>query len=222
MDASDREKLLQEYRDKRKEIEERLKTFHELRGADDWRLFKELTFVILTSRSGAEKSWEAAEKLEGLGLLRDGSRAEIAEVLQEFDIQYEENKADYIVRNREDLSQPTLKDPSGDLKLKDRIDPEDARKTREQLVENLHGIGWKGASHFLRNIGYGDEFAIVSAYIAKKLHHLGFLDNPEPPADREGYLKAERKLEHLAEEIEIDVQELDLLLWSTETGEVFK
>ncbi len=216
------EELQEEYLEKQGVTENRLEEFRGLRDADDWRLFKELVFVLLTSRSEAKKSWEATEKLAELSLLRNGSREEIAEVLRNYNVQYEENKARYIVDNREDLSQPTLNDPSGDLKLMDRIDPDDLERVREQLVGDLQGIGWKGASHFLRNIGYGDEFAIVSAYISKKLHQLGMLESPETPTSKEDYMDAERKIRELSEETGIGVQELDLLLWSMETGEIFK
>lgn len=218
----EREDIKEEYSNRNREIEDRLEEFRELQEADEWRLFKELVFVILTSRSEAKRCWEATEKLEELNLLKEGSREELAEVLKNYGIQYERNKADYIVRNREDLSQPTLNDPSGDLKLRDRIKPDDLDRTREQLVDDLHGIGWKGASHFLRNIGYGDEFAILSAYIARKLYELDLVESPEPPSDREEYLEAEEKVMQLSGELGIGVQELDLLLWSMETGEVFK
>lgn len=210
------------YSERENQIRDRLEKFRELRDADDTRLFKELVFVILTSQSNAKNCWEATEKLDELSLLEKGSRAEIAEVLKRYDIQYEENKAEYIVRNRENLSQPTLKDTSGELKLRDRIDSEALEKTREQLVEQLQGIGWKGASHFLRNIGYGDDFAILSGYIMKKLHKLDLVESPEPPQGKEEYLEVEKKLQELADKLEIDIQELDLLLWSMETGEIFK
>lgn len=216
------EDVKQNYRDQKDEIKSRIKQFQQLQDTSDYRLFKELVFVILTSRSDAKKSWEAVEKLDELGLMENGSKEEIAEVLKSYDIQYERNKASYIVDNRRSLSQPTLEDPSDDLKLSQRIDPHNLDATREQLVKNLKGISWKGASHFLRNIGYGNEFAIVSGYIAKKLYQLGMLDSPDPPKNKEEYLEAEQKLRQLSKETGIDIQELDLVLWSMETGEVFK
>ncbi len=210
------------YQERRNEIQERLEEFQKLRDEGDPRLFRELVFVILTSRSAAKKSWEAAEKLEELGLLENGSRKEIAEVLENHGIQYERDKAGYIVSNRESLSQPTLRDTSGELKLSSRIDPGNLEKTREQLVDSLQGVGWKGASHFLRNIGYGGDFAITSAYIMNNLHQLEMVESPEPPSGKEEYLKFEREFRKLSQQLGIGVQELDLLLWSMETGEVFR
>lgn len=210
------------YAENRQTVDRRLEQFEELRDSDNHRLFKELVFVILTSQSSAEKSWEATEKLDELGLLEDGGREEIARVLENHGINYERNKADYIVSNRQDLSQPTLEDPSGDLKLGDRIDPENLEKTREWLADNVKGISWKGASHFLRNIGYGDSFAIVSSRITSKLHELDRVEDPGQPSNREEYLKAEEEMKKLSRETGIDVKALDLVLWSMETGKIFK
>lgn len=217
-----KENILSEYRERETEISSRLEQFELLRDASDTRLFKELVFVILTSQSGAENAWDATEELESRGLLQDGSRKEIEHVLADHDIQYERNKADYIVSNRNALSQPTLNDPTVSLKLSDRIDPDDLESTREQLVEELKGVSWKGASHFLRNVGHGNSFAIVSGYISKALFQLDLQESVEPPKNREDYFEAEEKVQELAGELGIDVQALDLVLWAMQTGEVFK
>jgi Thermostable 8-oxoguanine DNA glycosylase len=217
-----RQEIREAYREKQGEIKSRLEEFEDLRDASNRRLFRELVFVILTSRSEAEKCWEAANRLEEKGLLLEGGGDEIEGVLRKQGVSYEKDKAGYIVENRQELSQPTLQDPSNSLKMGDMIDPEDLQKTRKRLVEELKGVGWKTASHFLRNVGYGDDFAILSGYIAKKLHQLGITGSPEPPGNREEYMEMEQKFRTLAKETGIGVRELDLVLWSMETGEVFR
>lgn len=216
------EEIEKHYNRNRSEIDGRLEQFKQLRDADNQRMFKELVFVILTSQSSAEKSWEATEKMDELSLMKSGGKEEIAELLENYDISYERNKADYIVSNRQDLSQPSLKDPSGDLKLKNKIDPENLDKTRKWFVENLKGISWKGGSHFLRNIGYGNSFAIVSSRITSKLYELDRINDPGQPSGEEEYLKVEEEMKDLSRETGIDVKALDLVLWSMETGKVFK
>lgn len=210
------------YREREQEIESRLKEFEKLRGASNERWFKELAFVVLTSQSSAQDSWKTAEKLERLGMLETGGEEEITEVLASEGIQYERNKAGYIVENRKELSQPTLENPSGGLKLKKRVDTEDLESTREHLVDELKGVGWKGASHFLRNVGYGNGFAIVSGRITSKLHELGVIESVEQPSGKEEYLEIEERMRGLSRELDIDIKALDLVLWSMETGEVFK
>ena len=83
-------------------------------------------------------------------------------------------------------------------------------------------MSWKGSSHFLRNIGYGDDFAIISSHIINVLHELGLLETLDPPSGKKEYLEIERKFQDLARTLEIDVKELDLVLWSMRTGKVFK
>lgn len=216
------EDVRQHYEKNREEIESRLEEFHQLRDASERRWFKELVFVILTSQSSAEDSWNTAEELDAEDMLLGGEESEIEEILAGYGIQYEKNKASYIVENRDELSQPTLADPSGALKLRSRVDQADLEKTREQLVDQVKGISWKGASHFLRNIGYGNSFAIVSSRITSKLSELGVLETPEQPSRKEDYMEVEEKMQKLAAELEIEVKALDLVLWSMETGEVFK
>ncbi len=216
------EDILEQYEEKKEEIDSRLEEFRSLRDAEDRRLFKELIFVLLTSQTSAEKAWEAAEKLDELQLLERGDKQEIEEVLAQYEIQYERNKASYIVENRKKLSQPTLQDPTKSFKIKNKINEEDLEKTRKWFADNIKGISWKGASHFLRNIGYGDSFAIASTYISKSLYSLGKKENTEPPKNREEYLEDERLMQEISKETGIDIQALDLVLWSMETGEVFK
>lgn len=212
----------QHYIEHQEEIEARLDDFHKLREASDQRWFKELVFVILTSRTSAKNAWDATEKLDELNLLLNGSTDEIVDVLEKHEISYEGNKADYIVKNREFLSQPTLKEPTKELRLKEKLDIDNLEKTREWLVENITGISWKGASHFLRNVGHGNSFGIISQHILTRLNSLGLIEDSSPPSSKEEYLEKEGKMCELAEEIDVDVKTLDLVLWSIETGEVFK
>lgn len=215
-------KLKQQHREKAEEIKGRIKEFRETGEADEQRVLQELVFVILTSQTNAEKAWKAAKQLKKKGLLMDGEFGEIEQVLAENSIQYEKNKAKYIVENRNFLTQPTLKDPEKGLKLKEKISDKDPEKSREWLAENIKGLSWKGASHFLRNIGKGKDFAIISGHIVRKMHQLGLIEKPELPENRKEYLEYEDNLRDFSETVEIPLEELDLVLWSMETGEVFK
>lgn len=219
MKRSDIEK---QYEEQKEEIESRLEEFHELRDAPEERKFLELVFVILTSQTKAEKAWEAAKQLESQDLLTSGNDECIQQVLEEQDVQYAKEKASYIIENYENLSQPTLADPERKLKISNRIDVEDLDSSRDWFAENVKGISWKGASHFLRNIGYGNGFAIISSHIIDTMQELGLVEAAEPPRNREEYLELEERLQEFAEDTGIDIEALDLVLWSMKTGEVFK
>lgn len=211
-----------QYLEKKEEIKERIQDFKKLQDADEERIFQELIFVILTSQTEAEKAWEAAQYLENEGLLLEGTAAEIEETLADNGVQYEKDKAKYIVENRRSLSQPTLRNPEKSLKLKSQIEGKEPEKVREWLVKSIKGLSWKGASHFLRNIGYGENFAIISGHIVRKMHQLGLIDEPELPENKEEYLKYEEALRKFSKEVDIPLEELDLVLWSMETEEIFK
>lgn len=216
------DQIRQSYRERKQEIDKRLEDFQELKSGSDERKFKELAFVIMTSQTEARKAWEAAEKLDELDLLLEGDEEEIEGVLRSLEISYERKKASFVIDNRRKLSQPSLQDPSGGLKIEQRIKLDNLEKTRQELVEDLRGVGMKGASHFLRNIGYGNGFAILSGHIMRVLHELGVVETASPPGSVEDYLMIEEKVQNLSENLEIDVKALDLVLWSMKTGEVFK
>lgn len=216
------EEVKKHYRENQEEIEERLEEFEEVGELSDYRLFIELVFVILTSQTEAEKAWDAAEELDDRNLLLEGNEQQIAKVLERNEVQYEQNKASYIVDNREFLCQPTLHNPTNELKLKEKLDFSDLDKTREWLVDNIKGIGWKGASHFLRNIGHGDDLAIISSHIISHMNEFDVVESSEAPSNREEYLEMEDKVKQFSEEVGIETKALDLVLWSMKTGEVFK
>lgn len=216
------EKVRQQYEERRQEIESRLKDFEQLKQENDYRLFMELVFVILTSQTEAQKAWKATEELDEKNLLLEGNTGQITKILERNGVRYEQNKAEYILKNRESLSQPTLNNPTNELKLEEKLDKENLDKTRKWLAENISGLGWKGASHFLRNIGYGNSFAIISTHIVSQMQELDVFETAEPPKNRDEYLEKEKNLKEFSEEIGIDVKALDLVLWSMKTGEVFK
>ncbi|MFO7793788.1 MAG: hypothetical protein R6V35_02320 [Candidatus Nanohaloarchaea archaeon] len=216
-----RQEVLKHYKENRSEIESRLKDFEDLREASERRLFQELSFVIFSSQSSAENSWKAAERIGKDGLIHK-SKSEISEILAQEEVQFENRKADYIIKNRNLLSQPTFDNPSTDLKIKSRIKTENLNKTRDWFSENISGLSWKGASHFLRNIGNGDNFAILSQHTVSALADLEVIKTVEPPKNREEYLNIESKVQEFSEEINIDIKALDLVLWSMRTGKVFK
>jgi len=82
-------------------------------------------------------------------------------------------------------------------------------------------LGYKEASHFLRNIGFCG-YGILDKHILRSLHEFKVIDSPKPPTTRDKYLEIECKLKDFAKKLNIDSDELDLLLWSEKTGEILK
>jgi N-glycosylase/DNA lyase len=98
----------------------------------------------------------------------------------------------------------------------------DIRECREWLVNNLTGLGYKEASHFLRNIGFGENIAILDRHILRNLCLLGVIPEIPEALSRAKYLRIEEKMSGFAAKIAIPLLHLDLLLWYKETGEIFK
>jgi N-glycosylase/DNA lyase len=100
---------------------------------------------------------------------------------------------------------------------------EDATERRDWLVKEkgIKGLGYKEASHFLRNVGF-KGYGILDKHILRSLAELKIIDDPKPPNTRSRYLTIEAKLKKLTEVTEIDFDELDLVLWSMKTGEILK
>lgn len=98
----------------------------------------------------------------------------------------------------------------------------DGASKREWLVANVKGLGWKEASHFLRNIGHLD-LAIIDRHILKHMLRTGAIDAiPASVGTRRAYLELERRFAALATAAGMSLQELDLLFWSFEEGSVRK
>jgi N-glycosylase/DNA lyase len=92
---------------------------------------------------------------------------------------------------------------------------------RDACVQKFKGIGYKEASHFLRNIGFRG-YAILDKHIVRCLHVFGVLDSDKPPSTRKRYLDAEARYLVFAQQVGIDPDELDLTLWASRTGYIAK
>ncbi len=87
--------------------------------------------------------------------------------------------------------------------------------------QRIKGLGYKEASHFLRNIGL-KGYGILDKHVLRCLADLCVVSSSKPPTTRTSYLELEKKLRRFARDIRIDFDELDLVLWSMKTGEVLK
>ncbi len=94
-------------------------------------------------------------------------------------------------------------------------------ESREWLIKNVKGLGRKEASHFLRNIGHQD-LAILDRHILKNLVRVGAIGRLPKTLTTKRYSAIEQKFLQFSHTIGIPMDELDLLFWSLETGEILK
>ena len=97
----------------------------------------------------------------------------------------------------------------------------DHNELRKWLVKNVKGVGFKEASHFLRNIGYGN-LAIIDFHIIDVLTKYKLIKKPKVPPTERRYLEIESLLRKIAEKLGLNLAELDLYLWYMETGKILK
>ena len=99
---------------------------------------------------------------------------------------------------------------------------ETVQEKREWIVNNIKGMAWKEAGHFLRNVGFGDEIAILDRHILKNLVRLQVIDEIPKTLTKKIYLEIEDKMKIYCKETNIPMASFDLLLWYLEAGEIFK
>ena len=195
------------------QIDARLEDFRQIwEKASDEELFRELVFCLLTPQSRAKICWRAVQRLTRKNIISKGEPCQIQEEL--FGVRFNQRKAEYICLAKKTFSSRSLR-----TTLNEFNGPFEAR---EWLVENVLGLGYKEASHFLRNIGLGEDLAILDRHILKNLMLLGVIKEVPSTLSRKTYLDIERKMTEFSKDAGIPMGKLDLLLWYKEAGEVFK
>jgi len=192
----------------RRVVGARIKEFELLRSSSREDLFKELCFCILAANFSAERSLRIVDEI-GDDLLKL-SEEELAETLRRLGHRFPSSRARYIVQARRSLDEL--------VKILETID--DEFMVREWLVRNVKGVGYKEASHFLRNIGF-KNLSIIDFHIIDLLERYGLIKRPRS-LTRRRYLEIEGLLRRISEKLGISLAELDLYLWYMETGRILK
>jgi len=189
-------------------VAERLASFEKTGGSED-ALFSELCFCILTA------NYTAAGGIRIQQLIGDGflhlPETELAERLRSLGHRFPSSRAGYIVEARRLYGRLSM--------LLGRF-PE-ASEAREWLVESVKGLGYKEASHFLRNTGHADV-AIIDRHILRFLKARGLIWDMPGSLTKRRYLCYEQRLRAVARRLGVSLGELDLYLWYMATGKVLK
>jgi N-glycosylase/DNA lyase len=206
------------YRERRDEITVRLREFRAIwqEGSDE-DLFAEMVFCLCAVQTSALASDRVARRLREAGLLRSGTRKRIREVLRGGYVRFHETKSGWIVEARRRFMEPH---PALRQQLGRRASQPPA--LRDWLEREVLGLGPKEASHYLRNIGLGENLAILDRHILSNLQELGVVEALPPTLTRSRYHAIERDLQAFCGRVGIPVGHMDLLLWAKETGFVFK
>ena len=202
------EDLRTQYDERKKAIRSRLGEFERVPKNE---YFYELVYCLLTPQSSAVNADKAVRLLKTYDFFNQPIDPEPLLHQKDFYIRFHKTKAKHLLHTREQFSSIAnhLSNGSSSIEL------------REWLVENVKGLGWKEASHFLRNIGHRD-LAILDRHILRNLLRLGVLRRLPKTLTAKHYKIIEKKFHTFAQQIGIPIDELDLLFWSMETGEILK
>ena len=191
--------------DIRDTVNSRMKEFREKGKAPARELFRELCFCLMTANFSAKRAIAIQDEIgDGFFTLPEN---ELAERLRKAGHRYPNARARYITEARKHISRLNSL-------------PESGHRAREWLVENIKGLGYKEASHFLRNIGY-KNLAIVDFHIADVLERYSLAKRPRTMTPKK-YMEMEHILGEVAARLGMSPGELDLYLWYMETGTVLK
>lgn len=192
------------YQEKKSAIKQRLKDFQNIPGEN---YFHELLFCLLTPGSKAQKCQEAIEFLKK-------------------EKQFSYKKVNAILRSRtrfhNNKTKRVLEAKENWKKIEAQLSNENIPELRNWLAENVNGLGLKEAGHFLRNIGKSNnQIAILDRHILKNLKKEAIISEEEIKSKND-YLKKEKQFLEFSKVSKIPIDELDLLWWSNENGEIFK
>jgi len=207
--------ILDLYKRIKPEIVKRISDFRNIwKDADNNFLFTELAFCLFTPQSSARQCWKAVNILIEKDLLFTGKWEEISNEINI--VRFRNNKAKYLIEARSKFC-------CSDMGLRECLDLNaDQFDKRNWLVKNVKGMGFKEASHFMRNIGIGDKLAILDRHILKNMKLLGIIESIPESITEKVYISLEKKLSEYSKSSCIPMEHLDFVLWYKEAGEVFK
>ena len=204
------------YEVRRSDIRSRMSEFDHINqfGTNE-EFWAEMVFCFFTGGCSARMGLNSLEAVRHL--LLNGTQEELASALSGVH-RYPNARARYIVASRDFLQKhcglelrTTLSGFACSLERRDWL-------VREKGIK---GLGYKEASHYLRNIGY-KGYAILDKHVLNCLVELKIIDEAKPPNTRSRYLTVEDKVKDLAERSGVDFDDLDLVLWSMKTGVILK
>jgi N-glycosylase/DNA lyase len=174
--------------------------------------FYELLYCLMTPQTSAQNADKVAQILKRRSFETVAFDPEPILADRSHYIRFHRTKAKHLVRVKQEI--PDI--------LRALADGGTPFGLREWLVKNVKGLGYKEATHFLRNIGKNGGLAILDRHILRNLKRFGAVRSIPTSLSRKNYYSIERRFKKFADRVGIPVDELDLLFWSMETGEIRK
>ncbi len=203
------EELYSGFKKKRGAIRRRLRDY---RGVDENTYFYELLYCLMTPQSSAVNAAKAQRNFELHNFQFTNIDPEPLLYQKDYYIRFHKSKAKWITEMK--LNYPSI--------LETTVGSLSAIEKREWFVKNVRGLSYKEATHFLRNIGKNEGLTILDRHILKNLLYYKVIASMPKTLTKKNYMMIEKKFQQFADDISISVDELDLLFWSNEAGEILK
>lgn len=207
--------MLQIYKQIKPEIDQRYLTFKTIWKLGGQEVFSELVFCLCTPQTNAKCGWKAVQYLTKSNLLNIPDQYLIQQELSAAGVRFNKNKAKYIAQAINQYSN-----------IKDIVENKTTEigvvETRNWLANTINGLGMKEASHFLRNVGFGDEICILDRHILRNLVANKVIPEIPKHMNKKAYLEIESKMIDFAHKVNIPVFALDFVFWYNAKGELFK
>jgi len=170
-------------------------------------IFYDLCFCITAPQTTFKNNRKVIDRLQDIGfyyLARDIGNFEMEFFLDILKpVRFYNQKAKYLIEMKRKF------DIIYDIVICNECSAYDKR---EYLVKEVKGLGYKAASHFLRNLGDKD-LAIIDTHILK---FLGF--TTRYATCKYEYLFYEVRFKNIAKAYNLTVAELDALIWQRYSG----
>lgn len=200
--------LFEHYEKSKKKIIKRLNDFEII---DKSQYFYELCYCICTPQSKASYAMEVQSKLMQTKFFEIGY--DPIHILNDKNhyIRFHNQKSIRLLKIRNDWENISNI-------LESNLSP---KEKRLWLSQNINGIGMKESAHFMRNIGY-KNLGILDRHILKYLVLCGLYFEEPKISSQKQYEEVELAFLNFAKKTNIPIDELDLLFWSYQAGEILK
>ncbi len=210
------ERITATHAERRGEIGARLAEFQAIwKSGTDRDLWEEMVFCFFTGGCSAKMGLRAIEVVRPL--LIKGTQPQLAAALVGVH-RYPNARSRYVAQSRQFLREHC------NFRIREKLESFQCDLERRDWLareKGVKGLGYKEASHFLRNVGFRG-YAILDKHVLNCLAELKIIDDPKPPNTRTRYLSTEYKLKQFSVQAGVDFDEMDLVLWSMKTGEILK
>ena len=196
----------------KQEVNNRLSEFSAFSKKDTKEWFSELCFCILTANSKALTAINIQNTLGANGFCNH-SHNELVECIIYHKHRFHNNKSKYIIEARQFIDIKNI--------ITKIVKEQGEFEAREWIVKNIKGLGYKEASHFLRNVGFF-SVSILDRHILNLFLENDIIKEKPSSLNKKTYIEIEQIFINMAKKMKMSAAELDLYMWFLKTGKVLK